>query len=238
MLHLETIDLARIVAGDSHERQKLKEAATRPGGLLLDFKNTDATILDTVSRLYDLSDRYFQRPSEVKLKDVREDIPPSSDRGYKSSDCDETFEFADDELLRGDLSLPPILDEERDLVRQFNELCHAATISLLSSLSDSLSLEGDKRFETHHRTTDSSETGLKLICEPSLAKAADVVENKHTDSGTFTLLFYERVGLHVYLPEEDRWDFAPVPPPAALSSPWPILCSDCRRDNSTHPCTG
>lgn len=81
MLHLETIDLARIVAGDAHERQKLKEAATRPGGFLLDFKNTNEAILDAVPRLYDLSDRYFQRPSEVKLKDVREDIPPSSDRG-------------------------------------------------------------------------------------------------------------------------------------------------------------
>jgi isopenicillin N synthase-like dioxygenase len=81
MLHLETIDLAQIVAGDSHERQKLKEAATRPGGFLLDFKNTDEAIVDAVSRLYDLSDRYFQRPSEVKLKDVREDIPSSSDRG-------------------------------------------------------------------------------------------------------------------------------------------------------------
>jgi isopenicillin N synthase-like dioxygenase len=81
MLHLETIDLARIVAGDSHERQKLKEAATRPGGFLLDFTNSDEAISDAVPRLYALSDRYFQRPSDVKLKDVREDQPPSSDRG-------------------------------------------------------------------------------------------------------------------------------------------------------------
>lgn len=81
MLHLETINLARIVVGDSHERQKLKEAATRPGGFLLDFRNTEEAILDAVSRLYDVSDRYFQRPSELKLKDVRVDIPSSSDRG-------------------------------------------------------------------------------------------------------------------------------------------------------------
>lgn len=81
MLHLETIDLARVVAGDFYERQKLKEAATRPGGFLLDFKSTDEAILDAVSRLYNLSDRYFQRSSELKLKDVREDIPSSCDRG-------------------------------------------------------------------------------------------------------------------------------------------------------------
>ena len=42
---------------------------------------------------------------------------------------------------------------------------------------------------------------------------AEVGENKHTDSGTFTLLFYERLGLHVYLPKEDRWEYAPVPAP-------------------------
>lgn len=127
--------------------------------------------------------------------------------------ADHLHKFADDELFRGDPRLPPILHDESDLVRQFNKSCHAAAISMLSSLSDSLGLKGNARFETHHRTTDSSDTALKLIYEPSLAKAAEVVENKHTDSGTFTLLFYEQLGLHVYLPEQDRWDFAAVPKP-------------------------
>lgn len=81
LLHLETIDLARIVTGDSHERQKLYKAATLPGGFFLNLKNSDEAILHAVPRLYALSDRYCQRPSEEKLKDVREDQPPSSDRG-------------------------------------------------------------------------------------------------------------------------------------------------------------
>lgn len=127
--------------------------------------------------------------------------------------ADYLYKFADDELFRGDSRLPPILKDESDLVRQFNKICHAAAMSMLSSLSDSVGLEGDRRFEAHHRTTDSSDTGLKLIYEPSLAKVVDVVENKHTDSGTFTLLFYEQVGLHIYLPEQDRWDFVAVPTP-------------------------
>lgn len=127
--------------------------------------------------------------------------------------ADYLHKFADDELFRDDSRLPPILQDESDLVRQFNKTCHAAAMSMLSSLCDFLGLEGDKRFEAHHRTTDSSNTGLKLIYEPSLAKAVDVVENKHTDSGTFTLLFYEQVGLHIYLPEQDQWVFAAVPEP-------------------------
>ncbi|KAJ6000861.1 Clavaminate synthase-like protein [Penicillium waksmanii] len=213
MAHLETVDLARIVTGDSQEKQKLYNAATRPGAFFLDFKSRDEGILDDLPRLYALSDRYFQRPRAEKSTDFREDQPASSDRGYKSSDCDETFEFSDDELFRGDARLPPILHDESELVQKFNKLCHAAAISILSSLSDSLGIEGDKRLEAHHRTTESSDTGLKLIYEPLLAKASEVVENKHTDSGSLTLLFYEQVGLHLYLAEQDRWDFAAVPTP-------------------------
>lgn len=209
----ETVDLARIAAGDPNETQKLHDAATYPGAFFLDLRGYNQAILDAVPRLYALSDLYFQRPQEDKTKDVREDQPASSDRGYKSSDCDETFEFADDELFRGDSRLPTILQAESGLVRDFNGLCHTAAISLVSSLSDSLGLKGDGRLELHHLQSDSSDTGLKLICEPSLATAADVVENKHTDSGTLTMLFYERLGLHVHLPKHDVWDFVAVPEP-------------------------
>ncbi|KAM7187842.1 Oxoglutarate/iron-dependent dioxygenase [Naviculisporaceae sp. PSN 640] len=215
IVQLQTIELARIVADDPQERKRLYVAAARPGGFLLDFRSSHNDIIDTVEQLYALSDRYFARPDEEKSRDARHDQLPSQDRGYKRSDCDETFEFADDELCRGDteLKLPAVLQEKTDLVRKFNQICHSATMSMLSSLSDSMGLRGDQRFETYHRTDDTSDTGLKLIREPTLASAADVVENKHTDSGTFTLLFYERLGLHVYLPEEDRWEYAPVPAP-------------------------
>lgn len=81
MAHLETVDLARIVTGDSRERQKLYDAAICPGAFFLDLKNSDEAILDALPQLYALSDRYFQRPSVEKLKDFREDQPASSDRG-------------------------------------------------------------------------------------------------------------------------------------------------------------
>ena len=81
LAHLETVDLARIVAGDSQERQKLYDAATSPGAFFLDFKARDEAILDAVPQLYELSDRYFERSHEEKLKDFRKDQPASSDRG-------------------------------------------------------------------------------------------------------------------------------------------------------------
>lgn len=81
MAHLETVDLARIVTGDSQETQKLYNAATRPGAFFLDFKSRDEGILDALPRLYALSDRYFQRPLTEKSKDFREGQPASRDRG-------------------------------------------------------------------------------------------------------------------------------------------------------------
>lgn len=81
MAHLETVDLARIVTGDSQETQKLYNAATRPGAFFLNFKSRDEGILDALPRLYALSDRYFQRPLAEKSKDFREDQPASRDRG-------------------------------------------------------------------------------------------------------------------------------------------------------------
>lgn len=81
MAHLETVDLARIVTGDSQERRKLYDAAMYPGAFFLDLKSSDEAILDALPRLYALSDQYFQRPREEKWKDFRKDQPASSDRG-------------------------------------------------------------------------------------------------------------------------------------------------------------
>lgn len=81
MAQLQTIDLARIVAGDSQERKKLHEAAKRPGGFILDFRSSRKDILDTIEELYAVSDRYFERSDEEKSRDARDDQLPNQDRG-------------------------------------------------------------------------------------------------------------------------------------------------------------
>ena len=87
---------------------------------------------------------------------------------------------------------------------------------MLSRLSDALQLERSERFENHHRGGHASNSGLKLIYEPSLDKLASVGDNTHTDSGTFTFLFYDQWGLHVQLPEARNWAFAAPVPGCAL----------------------
>lgn len=124
--------------------------------------------------------------------------------------------MADDEFVQGALQLPNALADNAELLRRFSKLCNSACHTMLSCLSKALKLDGVSRFENNHRQGEPSETGLKLIYEPSLAKLADVGDNIHTDGGTFTLLFYDQWGLHIELPEAKRWAFTEYIPGCAL----------------------
>jgi isopenicillin N synthase-like dioxygenase len=124
--------------------------------------------------------------------------------------------MAYDELVQEPLQLPHPLDDDTEMLKQFSELCHSACHTMLSCLSKALKQDDAGRFENHHRKGEPSDTGLKLIYEPSLSKLADVGDNLHTDSGTFTLLFYEQWGLHIELPEAKKWAFTEAIPGCAL----------------------
>jgi isopenicillin N synthase-like dioxygenase len=84
---------------------------------------------------------------------------------------------------------------------------HCITQTLLSCLSDAMKLDDDARFEKCNRDDKPSNTALKLVYEPTQANLADVVENKHTDGGTLTLLFGEQWGLQMEMPDTKEWAF-------------------------------
>lgn len=100
-----------------------------------------------------------------------------------------------------------VLEEESDLLEQFASVGYAVTYTLISCLSDSLNLTGENRFENSHREGRASGTGLKLVYEPLKDKFADVVDNKHTDMGTLTLVFCEQWGVEIEMPETKDWVF-------------------------------
>ena len=103
-----------------------------------------------------------------------------------------------DEILSDTIIWPPALSPHRETLTRFSNGCHLACETVLASLSDALKLELEGRFERHHRANQPSDSGLKLIHEPSLPKLADVGDNLHTDGGTLTLLFYDKWGLSAY----------------------------------------
>lgn len=121
--------------------------------------------------------------------------------------------MSDDELRNGTLQLPAALNKERKTLESFQSSCHRAALVVLSQLADTLDLPALKDY---HLMDKSSESGLKLITEPTVARVADVLENKHRDSGTLTVLFYDSWGVHVCLSEEGQgkkdWVFVPPPP--------------------------
>jgi isopenicillin N synthase-like dioxygenase len=122
----------------------------------------------------------------------------------------------DELVISGTLTLPDILEDSRATLTKFSNLCHLACLTMLKCLSESLKLQGNDRLECYHRHGHLSDSGLKLIYEPSLAKLADVQENRHTDSGTFTLLFYDQWGLHINFKGTEDWAFAAAKPGCVL----------------------
>lgn len=81
-----TVDLARLLAQDGAEVEKLTQAMEGPGYFYLDFRNDPSTqkVVDQARVIYAASDSYFEQPAETKAKDARVGLPDWSDRGYGS----------------------------------------------------------------------------------------------------------------------------------------------------------
>jgi isopenicillin N synthase-like dioxygenase len=110
-------------------------------------------------------------------------------------------------MIKKQRVLPEVLSERAQLLEQFSSTGYSVVSTILSRLSDALNMDGDDRFENFHRQGEPSGTGLKLVYEPLKNKEADVVDNKHTDMGTLTLVFCEQWGVQIEIPETRKWAF-------------------------------
>lgn len=97
--------------------------------------------------------------------------------------------------------LPQAFKDEWGKIAEFSAGCDQACLTLLNSLS--------AEFAAYHRVDQPSDTGLKIVRAPSLARLSDVIENLHTDGGTITLLFYREWGIHAFLRDAGVWAFMP-----------------------------
>ncbi|KAI4162402.1 MAG: hypothetical protein LQ342_003968 [Letrouitia transgressa] len=201
----DTISLVQLESGESSAVERLLSAATSSGWFYLDLKGDSPTgkvVIEDVDKVYQISDKYFMQPKESKERDVRTDQKPSQDRGYKTSSCDETFEMARDEVNSGLIKWPATMQNDAPTLARFSNGCHFACQTILAALSSALHLSPDQSFSNHHRENQPSDSGLKLIYEPSLDRLSDVGDNLHTDSGTLTLLFYDKWGLSAHVPSQ------------------------------------
>jgi isopenicillin N synthase-like dioxygenase len=112
-----------------------------------------------------------------------------------------------DELQAGQPLLPAIFEANRDLLLEFTDGLNRACRVMLSCISATLDLPPNKSLNSYHEETESSESGLKFIAEPTLAQLSDVGDNLHTDGGTFTVVFCEKPGLQAFFPSLRQWAF-------------------------------
>ncbi|KAG9232097.1 hypothetical protein BJ875DRAFT_381436 [Amylocarpus encephaloides] len=199
---LSIISLAKLHTKDSAELALLEKAASNTGFFYLDFRG-DAEgerVLAHLPEIYRVAQKYFSQPEETKIKDTRLDVKASQDLGWKKGRGGESFEISRDELaLKGASPLPQMFQDEWKNITEFNSGCDEACLTLLNCLSTD--------FAVYHRVDQPSDTGLKLVLHPSLARLSDEVDSLHTDSGTLTLLFYQDWGIHAFLPDSNLWGF-------------------------------
>lgn len=72
---LETIDFGRLAAREPAEVEKLLNASQMPGFFYLDLGRSEHTeqIITDLPDIYLLAEKYFDQPSEVKMKDHRDE---------------------------------------------------------------------------------------------------------------------------------------------------------------------
>ncbi|EPS39380.1 hypothetical protein H072_6855 [Dactylellina haptotyla CBS 200.50] len=208
--NLDTISLRDLESGDAEEIHKLSSVMTSQGIFYIDFHGSQmGTILsEKLGEIYYVTQEYFDQSHDMKVKDFRADQKHSQDRGYKFCSTDETFEMAYDELVKGDLALPPILHQSKYSLKYFSEICHNTALSILRALSNTIST--GEPLTRYHMKSGTSDSGLKLVYEPFITDKSQVCDNTHTDSGILTLLFYDEWGLEVQL-QDGKWAYvAPV----------------------------
>lgn len=71
---------------NANEIEKLLEDSDRTGGISLDFRHTNDSAAKELStnmtRLMEISDKFFAQPLKIKMKDVRDGQAPDADRRY------------------------------------------------------------------------------------------------------------------------------------------------------------
>lgn len=118
------------------------------------------------------------------------------------------------------LHVPSIINNDRDIktMRDFSAGANIITKTMLSCLSNALSLADRERFETYHRNWHGSNSTLAMFRYLPGGETAPpggdrtVGHQQHTDIGSLTLLFSEQWGLQVQPPSRPGAPFEFVEP--------------------------
>jgi isopenicillin N synthase-like dioxygenase len=140
-------------------------------------------------------------------KDGNESIKVCLADLFQSAEETEIENQITDEAMRADPPiLPDLFSENKSLFERFICGSRSITTELLSYLSDIMGLQNEARFERSHRSGVPANCSLNLFCYPKTPKDdSRFGQNKHTDNGSFTLLFSDQPGLEMLSPTIGIW---------------------------------
>ena len=92
--HLSIISLAKLHAKDPAELAVLERAASVTGFFYIDLRRDveGERVLTNLRDVYAVAEKYFTQPEQAKVNDVRLDLKPSQDLGWKKGHGGESFE--------------------------------------------------------------------------------------------------------------------------------------------------
>ena len=106
------------------------------------------------------------------------------------------------------LHCPSGVQDHWELLSKFIGDSHVLTNMILESLSDSLGITEEDRFETRHLSNVPSTSIAALQYYPlaDLPEDTSVGHFAHTDAGSLTVLFNSDWGLQAYSSKDDTWE--------------------------------
>ncbi|KAE8372043.1 hypothetical protein BDV26DRAFT_302275 [Aspergillus bertholletiae] len=225
---LTRLSLAKLLAHDGPETERLMQACCDIGFFYLDLRNTaeGTTLLATADKLFQTGTELFQLPLAEKQKyDLS---AQGSYHGYKAQgamiadregnvDRNEFYNVSKDTILdlAPALPAPALLNtaKTQDDLKTFITGSHSITILLLTLLNKTLGLPDSTLPDLHQLRRPSSDQVRFIRAPPQPPQDRRTAMGEHTDFGSVTILFNRLGGLQVLPAGADaEWTYVrPLP---------------------------
>ncbi|KAM5434271.1 hypothetical protein MferCBS31731_006765 [Microsporum ferrugineum] len=213
------LSLARLIADDSIEVDRLLLACRDLGGFYLDLRSTELgeEVMSDADRLFTLGENVFDLPEhEKRAYDMAKFGGYYGYKGYRNRTLDlkEFYTVSKDDILglqcptNACRPQPPSINSSRPLIQAYIRNSHAIISLILSRLTSALNLPPGSLESIHRRDANSGDQirwiRLQASKEARPPPENDVLLDEHSDSNSVTLIFNQSDGLQFRSPQPEH----------------------------------
>ncbi|KAG2420161.1 hypothetical protein HFD88_004961 [Aspergillus terreus] len=226
------LSLAKLLANDDSEIQRLMQASEEIGFFYLDMQGCElgSNILADSDRLFATGEKLFTLSLDEKQK--YDFSSQNSYFGYKSQgaaivdrqgnpDRNEFYNVSKDDILgvTAPLPAPDVLQSTRPTLESFIRSSHSIVTLILTLLNDQLGLPEATLTNLHRLHAQSGDQVRFIKAPPQPPDDRRTALGEHTDFGSVTVLFNRLGGLQILPPGEDaQWVYVrPLPGHAIIN---------------------